>query len=70
MKKGSIHLQLFNIQIICGNIMVYVVMVVQLEPPRRVDDGDSQTKKIIVFFFLEFFTASLSQRFLILHLRY
>ena len=45
-------------------------MFVEVEPPRRVDDGDSQTKKIIVFFFLEFFTASLSQRFLILHLRY
>ncbi len=25
-------------------------MFVEVEPPRRVDDGDSQTKKIIVFF--------------------
>ena len=41
-----------------------------IEPPRRVDDGDSQTKKNYSMFFLEFFTASLSQRFLILHLRY
>ena len=40
-----------------------------IEPPRRVDDGDSQTRKIIVCF-LGIFTASLPQRFLILHLRY
>ena len=34
-----------------------------IELPRRVDDGDSQTKKI---YFLEIFTASSSRRFLIL----
>ena len=34
-----------------------------VELPRRVDDGDSQTKKI---YFLEIFTAPSSRRFLIL----
>ena len=43
-------------------------LLINVELPRPVEEGDSQTKKNFRYFFWSFFTAPSSRRFLILYL--